>query len=64
MAAQRPSSVAMAADSAATERLILAAFSIAASSSNAAYHFVEKPPQTVTSLDALKLIAARITIGP
>ena len=56
--------MAIAADRAATERLILAAFSIAASSSSATYHFVENPPQTVTSFEALKLIAARIRIGP
>jgi len=55
--------VAIVADSSAAARLIRAESSSRSLSSSAAYHFVEKPPQTETRREALKLIAARITIG-
>ena len=62
-AASRPRTVASTAEREASTRLIHAECINCSLLKRSAYHFVENPPQTETSREALKLIAARITMG-
>ena len=63
-AASKPLNVAINAESAAAARLVFVALNICSSERSAKYHLVEKPPQTATSREALKLMTTRMAIGP
>ena len=63
MPASAPSTEAMVADTKPTLRVTAAAWSTALFCSSSPYQWVEKPPQTVTRRDLLKLKMIKIAIG-